>query len=65
VLDKIAGDIGLTPKYDITDFPVAFDLIEWEEFFRVRPWVGSVFYTNFKGPCVLIVNLFSFLKKYV
>lgn len=58
MFDKIAGEIGLTPKYDITDFPVAFERIEWEEFFLVSPCVCSLFYTNFNAPWVLMENLF-------
>lgn len=33
MLVKIVLLIGWTPRYDMTDLLVAFDLREWEEFF--------------------------------
>ena len=46
VFDNIAGDIGLTPKYDIIDLPVTLDLNECDEFFLTIPPPSGVFYVN-------------------
>lgn len=56
VFDSTAGEIGLTPKYDITDLPVMLDRRECEEFFLANPPVYTVS-TNFNAPCAFIVNL--------
>lgn len=58
VFDNIAGDIGLTPKYDIIDLPVTLDLNECDEFFLTRPPPSGVFYVNCNCPWVLIEYLF-------
>jgi len=65
-LDKTAGEIGVTPKYDKTDLFVILDLRECAEFLRWRGAEGACVSgasTSCNAFSVLMMNLFSFLKK--
>lgn len=65
VLDRMAGEMGATPMYDSTDLLVTLDFNECEEFLRTSAPDGcvSLFSTRVRAFSVLIVNLFSFLRK--